>query len=97
MVYASRLPVSSKGARLTHMCHADTTTLDLMQLDVYWDKIMAGKPKEYHGEAINPKNLSLWERMLGRGRAYDPAAHAAQVKGIEMTKPNNNDVDGHAA
>ena len=79
------------------LCCADTTTLDLMQLDLYWDKIMEGRPKEYHGEAINPKNLSLWERMLGRGRAYDPAAHAAQIKGVEMTKPNNNGVDSQAA
>lgn len=56
-----------------------------MQLDLYWDKLMAGNGQDYHGEAVNPKNLSLWERMLGRGKLYDPAAHAAQLKGVEMT------------
>lgn len=60
-----------------------------MQLDLYWDKIMAGQPKEYHGEAVNPQNLSLWERMLGRGRVYIPAAHAAQLKGVEMSSSGN--------
>ncbi len=59
-----------------------------MQLDLYWDKLMEGRPKEYHGEAVNPKNLSLWERMLGRSRSYDPAAHLAQLKGIQMTNKN---------
>ena len=54
---------------------ADTTRLDLMQLDLYWDKLMEGRPKEYHGEAVNPKNLSLWERMLGRGRRIRPCPH----------------------
>lgn len=63
-----------------------------MQLDLYWDKLMEGRPKEYHGEAVNPKNLSLWERMLGRGRAYDSAAHLAQLKGVEMTSPNGTGV-----
>ena len=72
--------VFAADAKFVCVCCADTTTLDLQQLDLYWDKIMEGKPKEYHGEAVNPKNLSLWERMLGRGRNYDPAAHAAQVR-----------------
>lgn len=75
--------------RKTLIFCADTTRLDLMQLDLYWDKIMEGRPKDYHGEAVNPKNLSLWERMLGRGRAYDPAMYTAQQKGVEMTQPTN--------
>lgn len=77
---------------LTHC--ADTTFLDLVELDRYWDNIMAGSPLNYHGEAINPKNLSLWERMLGRGKAYDPVldadqrkAMAAEVKTSGVIKP----------
>ncbi len=27
--------------------------------------------KVYHGEAINPKSLSFWERVCGVGRTYD--------------------------
>ena len=57
---------------------ADTTFLDLTELDRYWDKIIEGRPQDYHGEAVNPKNLSLWERMLGRGKHYDPAKHAQE-------------------
>lgn len=25
----------------------------------------------YHGEAINPKSLSFWERLCGVGKPYD--------------------------
>ncbi|CAK0783592.1 hypothetical protein CVIRNUC_006791 [Coccomyxa viridis] len=73
------------GFVITFIFVPDTTSLDLMQLDLYWDKLMAGNGQDYHGEAVNPKNLSLWERMLGRGKLYDLAAHAAQLKGVEMT------------
>ncbi|CAL8468283.1 g7823 [Coccomyxa elongata] len=68
------------GFVITILFVPDTTHLDLVELDRYWDKIMEGKPHEYHGEAVNPKNLSLWERLLGRGKHYDPVADAADKK-----------------
>ena len=34
---------------------------------------MAGTWAQYHGEAINPKHLSLWEvHVLGWAKNYDP-------------------------
>jgi hypothetical protein len=27
---------------------------------------------EYHGTAVHPVHLSLWERLMGKGRYYDP-------------------------
>lgn len=59
---------------------ADTTSLDLMELDRYWDCILEGRKDQYHGEAINPKNLSTWERWLGRGKFYDLSKDAQDRK-----------------
>jgi MFS family permease len=59
------------GFIITIIFVPDTTSLDLMELDRYWDKILEGRGHDYHGDAINPKNLSLWERMLGRGKHFD--------------------------
>ena len=39
--------------------------LSLSELDRRWSDILEGRV--YHGEAINPKNLSIWERMTGVG------------------------------
>lgn len=40
--------------------------LSLSELDRRWSDILEGRV--YHGEAINPKNLSIWERMTGVGK-----------------------------
>ncbi len=37
--------------------------LSLTELDRRFAYISEGKA--YHGEAVNPKGLSLWERMMG--------------------------------
>lgn len=60
------------GAVLTIIFLPDTTGLDLAEIDRLNRYLIAGKEKEYHGEAVNPKNMSLWERMLGWHLAYDP-------------------------
>lgn len=39
-----------------------------------------GREKNYHGEAINPVNLSLYERLTGHGRRYDPGMDAKMVR-----------------
>ena len=37
--------------------------LSLTELDRRFTYLMNGKP--YHGEAVNPKGLSVWESMMG--------------------------------
>lgn len=41
--------------------------------------ILEGRFKEYHGEAVNPKHLSLWEiYVLGWHKQYNPEADKKQ-------------------
>lgn len=40
--------------------------LSLTELDRRWKDILSGRV--YHGEAINPKNLSLFEIVTGVGK-----------------------------
>lgn len=48
--------------------------LSLSELDRRWNDILDGR--QYHGEAINPKNLSIWERMTGVGKVLHlPCTH----------------------
>jgi MFS family permease len=61
------------GMLLTWLFLPDTTGLDLKEQERRWHYIRRGAEKEYHGVAINPKHLSLWERLRGVGKAYDPA------------------------
>jgi hypothetical protein len=58
----------------------DISFLDLRELDRYWLKCLAGDAKSYHGEAVNPKFLSPWERLCGVGKAYDPNADKSDLK-----------------
>lgn len=39
---------------------------------------LQGSVTEYTGEAVNPINLSLWERMTGVGKLYNPKLDARQ-------------------
>lgn len=61
------------GALLTWLFLPDTTGLDLKEQERRWSYIRAGKEKEYHGIAIHPKHLSVWERLRGVGKNYDAA------------------------
>lgn len=60
------------GALLTFVFLPDTTGLDLKEQERRWSYIRAGREEDYHGIAIHPKHLSLWERMRGVGKHYDP-------------------------
>ncbi|ROT39830.1 MFS general substrate transporter [Sodiomyces alkalinus F11] len=60
------------GVLLTWLFLPDTTGLDLREQERRWDYIRRGKADEYRGVAVHPAHLSLWERMRGVGRAYDP-------------------------
>lgn len=60
------------GAIITYIWMPDTTGLDLKEQERRWNFIRQGREHEYHGIAIHPKHLSLWERMRGVGKHYDP-------------------------
>ncbi|KAK3996352.1 putative inorganic phosphate transporter [Cladorrhinum sp. PSN332] len=60
------------GMLLTWLFLPDTTGLDLKEQERRWTYIRTGRESEYHGIAIHPKHLSLWERMRGVGKHYNP-------------------------
>lgn len=60
------------GMLVTLFLLPDTTGLDLQEQDRRWQFIREGREQDYHGIAIHPKHLSLWERFRGVGKNYDP-------------------------
>lgn len=60
------------GMFVTWLFLPDTTGLDLKEQERRWDYIMAGRSQDYHGVAVHPQHLSLWERLRGVGKAYNP-------------------------
>jgi len=60
------------GMLLTWLFLPDTTGLDLKEQERRWSYIMDGRGNEYHGVAIHPTHLSLWERLRGVGKNYNP-------------------------
>ncbi|PHH88038.1 hypothetical protein CDD83_8076 [Cordyceps sp. RAO-2017] len=60
------------GMLLTWLFLPDTTGLDLKEQERRWGYIRQGRADEYHGVAVNPVHLSLWERMRGVGKSYNP-------------------------
>lgn len=60
------------GVFVTVMFLPETTGLDLKEQERRWQFIRAGREHEYHGVAVHPQHLSLWERMRGVGRYYNP-------------------------
>jgi hypothetical protein len=60
------------GMFITFMFLPDTTGLDLKEQERRWMYIREGRSAEYHGVAVHPQHLSLWERIRGQGKAYDP-------------------------
>lgn len=59
------------GALITFVFLPDTTGLDLKEQERRWAFIRAGREHDYHGVAIHPKHLSLYERFRGVGKYYD--------------------------
>lgn len=59
------------GALITFIWLPDTTGLDLKEQERRWAFIRAGRSDDYHGVAIHPKHLSLWERLMGVGKHYN--------------------------
>jgi len=59
------------GFLVTLIFLPDTTGLDLKEQERRWAFIRAGREHEYHGIAVHPRHLSLWERMWGVGKHYN--------------------------
>lgn len=60
------------GLVVTFLFLPDTTGLDLKEQELRWNYIRQGREHEYHGPAVHPKHLSLWERVRGKGKHYNP-------------------------
>ncbi|KAF3009161.1 hypothetical protein G7054_g1660 [Neopestalotiopsis clavispora] len=60
------------GMLVTWVWLPDTTGLDLKEQERRWQYILNDKSDEYHGIAIHPQHLSMWERWLGVGKPYHP-------------------------
>jgi hypothetical protein len=60
------------GMLLTFFFLPDTTGLDLKEQERRWKYIRAGREQDYHGVAVHPKHLSLYERLRGAGKYYNP-------------------------
>jgi hypothetical protein len=60
------------GMLLTFFFLPDTTGLDLKEQERRWNYIRQGREQDYHGVAVHPKHLSVWERLMGAGKYYDP-------------------------
>ena len=51
----------------------DTTGLDLREQERYWSYVRDGRGADYHGIAIHPRHISMYERIvLRRHRYYNP-------------------------
>lgn len=59
------------GMVITFLFLPDTTGLDLKEQERRWQYIRAGREPDYHGVAVHPKHLSLYERLRGVGKYYD--------------------------
>ncbi|ERS96106.1 uncharacterized protein SPSK_00725 [Sporothrix schenckii 1099-18] len=64
------------GMLLTLVWLPDTTGLDLKEQERRWSYIKDGRDSEYHGIAVHPTHLSLWERLWGVGKYYNPELDA---------------------
>ncbi|KAJ3575891.1 hypothetical protein NPX13_g3873 [Xylaria arbuscula] len=60
------------GMLVTLIWLPDTTGLDLKEQERRWQCILEGRPEDYHGIAVHPQHLSLWERWRGDGKSYHP-------------------------
>lgn len=66
------------GLIITFVFLPDTTGLDMKEAELRWQCILQGREHDYHGIAVHPHHLSLWERMRGVGKYYDPEAALKQ-------------------
>ncbi|GLC45588.1 hypothetical protein PLESTB_000874300 [Pleodorina starrii] len=91
------------GVVLTLFTIPDITGLDLREGDRRWLAILDGHHDAYHGEAVNPRYLSVFERMLGYGKLYRTQSEAEQIvaykdapKAVELTATTTGNGKGDA-
>ncbi|GAQ81563.1 phosphate transporter [Klebsormidium nitens] len=84
--HKARNPRLAQGLVLTIVFVPDLTGLDLREADARWFMLVDGRSSEYVGEAIKPRHLSLWERIVGYGKVYDPSAPKLDLKTLSMEK-----------
>ncbi|WRT65322.1 uncharacterized protein IL334_002265 [Kwoniella shivajii] len=79
-------PFGIAGVFVTWLFIPDTTGLDLREQDRYWAFVREGRAEEYHGIAVHPRHLSLWEKwVLKRHLQYDAEKDRHQrVKELKM-------------
>jgi hypothetical protein len=65
------------GMIVTFIFLPDTTGLDLKEQERRFEYIRAGREHEYHGIAVHPHHLSVWERLRGAGKYYNPELDCA--------------------
>ncbi|GBF93836.1 proton phosphate symporter [Raphidocelis subcapitata] len=76
------------GCLLTLLLLPDTTGLPLDELDRMHKYMLTGHFEYYHGDAVRPQHLSLFERFVLKWHArYDPALDAAH-KEIQSLAPS---------
>ncbi|GAX73083.1 hypothetical protein CEUSTIGMA_g536.t1 [Chlamydomonas eustigma] len=69
------------GAVVTFIWLPDTTGLDLEEYDRMQRCLLEGRFQDYHGEAINPRHLSLWEIYVqGWHKNYNPELDREQFE-----------------
>lgn len=84
------------GMLLTWLFLPDTTGLDLKEQERRWQYLRTGREADYHGVAVHPKHLSLWERWRGVGRYYDPELDFKQKIGEMRSEWEANEARRHA-
>lgn len=60
------------GMVMTFLWLPDTTGLDLKEQERRFHYLREGREQDYHGIAVHPKHLSVWERWMGVGKYYNP-------------------------
>ena len=60
------------GLVLSTVFLPDTTGLDLKEPERRWQCIREGREHDYHGIAIHPRHISLWEYWRGVSKDYNP-------------------------
>lgn len=78
---------------LTLVFVPDTTSLDLKEQERYWSYVLQGRAEDYHGVAVHPRHLSLWERVvLKRHLAYDPELdRESKIRDLQALHKSVND------
>lgn len=79
------------GAVLTLILIPDLTGLDLRDGDSRWLAILEGESNSYEGEAVNPKYLSFFEKLLGYGKSYNANANSAKATNGSDSPPMKKD------